>query len=203
MNKGMLIVISGPSGVGKGTIGNEILKRHKDNTCFSVSATTRKIRPGEKEGVHYFYKTHEEFNRMIENNEFLEYMQVFKKDSYGTPRSFVEEKRNAGFNVLLDIDVKGAMKVKANCPDALLIFIAPPSFSELRKRLVLRATETPEAVERRLAEAGTEMSYMSKYDFVVVNDVLADAVDTVDLILKGAEHSPVYNTALIDSLNTK
>ena len=200
MSKGMLIVISGPSGVGKGTIGNEILKRHKENTCFSVSATTRKIRPGEKEGVHYFYKTKEEFNRMIENDEFLEYMQVFGKDSYGTPRSFVEEKRNAGFNVLLDIDVKGAMKVKANCPDALLIFIAPPSFAELRQRLVLRATESKEAVERRLAEAGTEMSYMSKYDYVVVNDVLKDAVDTVELILKSAENSPLYNADLVASL---
>ena len=203
MNKGMLIVISGPSGVGKGTIGNEILKRHSENTCFSVSATTRKIRPGEKEGVHYFYKTPEEFNRMIENNEFLEYMQVFKKDSYGTPKSFVEEKRNAGFNVLLDIDVKGAMKVKANCPEALLIFIAPPSFAELRQRLVLRATETPEAVERRLSEAGTEMGYMSKYDFIVVNDVLENAVETVERILKCAENSPRFNVGLVDSLNTK
>lgn len=182
---GNLIVISGPSGVGKGTIGARLLDGH-DDLCFSVSATTREIREGEQEGVNYYYKTVEEFTEMIENGEFLEYMQVFGKNFYGTPRKFVEEKLANGISVLLDIDVQGAMVVKKNYPDAVLIFIAPPSLTELHRRLVNRGTDSPEAVDRRFAQAKTELAMVGDYDYVVVNDDLELAVEDVECILRAS-----------------
>ncbi len=199
--RGYLVVLSGPSGVGKGTIGAKMLEAHSD-LCFSVSATTREIREGEQEGVNYFYKTREEFEQMIANGEFLEYMQVFGKNYYGTPRGFVEEKLACGMSVLLDIDVQGAMVVKKNYPDALLIFIAPPSLEELYRRLVGRGTETLEAVERRFAQAKTEFTYVDRYDYVVVNDDLAVAVQDVEAILRTRElSSESYKQQVFDLLN--
>ena len=198
---GYLVVLSGPSGVCKGTIGAKMLESHSD-MCFSVSATTREIREGEKEGVNYFYKTKEEFEQMIENGEFLEYMQVFGKSYYGTPRGFVEEKLACGMSVLLDIDVQGAMVVKKNYPDALLIFIAPPSLEELYRRLVNRGTETLEAVERRFAQAKTEFTYVDRYDYVIVNDDLAVAVQDVEAILRARElSSESYKEQVFELLN--
>lgn len=201
--RGSLIVLSGPSGVGKGTIGAKMLEAHSD-MCFSVSATTREIREGEKEGVNYFYKTAEQFEEMIKNNEFLEYMQVFGKNYYGTPRAFVEEKLDAGMSVLLDIDVQGAMVVKKNYPDALLIFLAPPSLEELHRRLIGRGTETMEAVERRFAQAKTEFTYVNNYDYVVVNDDLSVAIRDVESILRSKELSSYsYKSQVFDILNAE
>ena len=154
--KGLLIVISGPSGVGKGSIINVLLER-RSNAKLSVSATTRSPRPGEIDGVHYFFIDEPTFKSMIERNEFLEYMHVFNTHYYGTPRSFVLEELEAGNDVILDIDVQGAMKVKASYPDAVLVFIAPPSMSELKERLLGRGTETPEQVERRVNTAFEEL----------------------------------------------
>lgn len=200
MNKrGLLIILSGPSGVGKGTIGAELLANHTD-LCFSVSATTRDIRPGEREGVNYFYKTKEEFERMVENDEFLECMCVFGKNYYGTPRAYVESKLASGMSVLLDIDVKGAMEVKKNMPEAVTIFIAPPSLTVLRNRLVGRNTESPENIERRLAECKTELSYIPRYDYVVVNDNLSTAVNTVESIITAVRCKPEYNAELVETL---
>ena len=200
MNKrGILLVLSGPSGVGKGTIGAELLKNH-DDLCFSVSATTIAIRGGEVEGVNYFYKTEEEFNEMIANNEFLEYMCVFGKHRYGTPRAYVENKLAQGTSVLLDIDVQGAMKVKANMPEAVTVFIAPPSLEILKNRLVGRGTETEEAIERRLAECKVEIGYIPRYDYVVVNDDLAAAVSTVESIITSVKCRPMYNDDLAEAL---
>lgn len=200
MNKrGILLVLSGPSGVGKGTIGAELLKNH-DDLCFSVSATTRAIRGGEVEGVNYFYKTEEEFNEMIANNEFLEYMCVFGKHRYGTPRAYVENKLAQGTSVLLDIDVQGAMKVKANMPEAVTVFIAPASLEILKNRLVGRGTETEEAIERRLAECKVEIGYIPRYDYVVVNDDLAAAVSTVESIITSVKCRPMYNEDLAEAL---
>lgn len=201
--KGHLVVLSGPSGVGKGTIGARLLESHSD-MCFSVSATTREIREGEIEGVNYFYKTKEQFEEMIANNEFLEYMQVFGKNYYGTPRAYVEEKLSCGVDVLLDIDVQGAMVVKKNYPDAILIFIAPPSLDELYRRLVGRGTETLEAVERRFAQAKTEFTYVNNYDYVIINDDLELAVRDVESVLRTHELSSFeYKTAVFDALNAE
>lgn len=187
--RGLLIVISGPSGVGKGTVADALMKRRPD-ICFSVSATTREMRAGEQEGINYFFKTEDEFKSMIQRNEFLEYMQVFGKNYYGTPRKYVEDKLNGGTSVLLDIDVHGAMQVKQNAAEAITIFIAPPSLQVLKRRLIGRNTETPAAIERRLAECKTELSYIPKYDYVVVNDDINTAVLSIEAILNAARHTP-------------
>ncbi len=181
--KGVLIVLSGPSGVGKGTVCKELLARNPQ-VKLSVSATTRTPRPGEVEGVSYFFKTREEFERMIAAGEFLEYMDVFGMNYYGTPRAYVEQQLAAGNDIVLEIDVKGAMNVKRLCPEAVLVFIAPPSMETLKKRLVGRGTETAEAVERRTQEAFAEMKLLPEYDYAVVNDVLEDAVCSVETIIK-------------------
>lgn len=180
--KGVLIVLSGPSGVGKGTVCKELLARNPQ-VKLSVSATTRAPRPGEVEGVSYFYKTKEEFERMIEAGEFLEYMDVFGMNYYGTPRAYVEEQLALGNDILLEIDVKGAMNVKRIEPEAVLVFIAPPSMETLKARLVGRGTETEEAIARRTAEAVAEMQLLPKYDYMIVNDVLTDAVNEVETVL--------------------
>lgn len=197
--KGILLVLSGPSGVGKGTVGSELLKKH-DDFCFSVSATTRPIRNGEAEGINYFYKTDEEFDEMIKNDAFLEYMCVFGKHRYGTPKEYVMSKIEDGINVLLDIDVQGAMKVKANMPEAVTVFVMPPSLRELKNRLVGRKTETPDAIERRLAECKTEISYAERYDYIIVNDNLDNAVSELENIIECVKCKPTYNNTMIESL---
>lgn len=199
VERGLLIVISGPSGVGKGTVAAALMKKRPD-ICFSVSATTREMRAGEQEGVSYFFKTEDEFKGMIQRNEFLEYMQVFGKNYYGTPRRYVEDKLNGGMSVLLDIDVRGAMQVKQNAAEAITIFIAPPSLRVLKRRLIGRNTETPEAIERRLAECKTELSYIPKYNYVVVNDDIDAAVSSIEAILCAARHTPQRYDNLLKNL---
>ena len=183
MSKGRLFVVSGPSGVGKGTIVEKLLP-----LCpgleLSVSATTRQPREGEKNGVHYFFITCEEFNKMIEEDGFLEY-DVHFKNFYGTPKKFVFDRLNEGKDVLLEIDVNGALKVKENCPQAVLIFIMPPSVEELRYRLLHRNTEALEKIEERIARLDKEVLLKDKYDYTVVNDDLDTAVAAVLKIVKG------------------
>ncbi len=181
--KGELIVISGPSGVGKGTICEALSKR---DACIrmSVSATTRSPRPGEENGRHYFFVSREEFERMIQADELLEYMDVFGMNYYGTPKKYVDETLAKGIDVILEIDVNGAMNVKNKRPETTLIFIAPPSMKALRTRLEKRGTETREQIERRYAKARDEMARMPEYDFVVVNDELGSAEADVACILK-------------------
>jgi len=197
--KGQLIIISGPSGVGKGTV-NKILLEKNPNMCTSVSATTRAPRPGEEDGVHYFFKTKEAFEAMIRENAFLEYMQVFGMNYYGTPKAYVEEQREKGIDVILEIDVQGGMRVKEACPEAVLIFIAPPSMAKLKARLTGRGTETAEVIERRFAEAKQELSYVDRYDYVVVNDVLEDAVKAVEDIAAAEKLRVSSSKAFIQSL---
>ena len=180
---GLLLVVSGPAGVGKGTLDKALMDRNS-KIKMSVSATTREPRPGEIEGIHYFFKTEEEFKAMVDRGEFLEYIHVFGSKYYGTPRSFVEQHLSSGFDVILEIDVQGAMKVKQSFPDAVLIFITAPSMSEIKSRLIGRGTETMEQVEKRFATAFEEVKMIPKYDYVVVNDVVDVAVHHMEAILE-------------------
>ena len=181
MAKGLLVVISGPSGVGKGTIISEVLA-NRANTSLSVSCTTRSPRPGEEDGVHYWFIEKSKFEQLIEEDEFLEYMPVFD-NYYGTPRKKVEELRERGIDVLLDIDVKGADAVKEKAPDAIRIFILPPSLEELKHRLIGRGTETAEQIERRTARAESEIAKSGEYDHRIINNDLAEAVRELTDIL--------------------
>ena len=180
---GLLLVVSGPSGVGKGTLVKALMDRNS-KIKMSVSATTREPRPGEIEGVHYFFKTEEEFKAMVDRGEFLEYIHVFGSKYYGTPRSFVEQHLSSGYDVILEIDVQGAMKVKQSFPDAVLMFITAPSMSEIKSRLIGRGTETMEQVEKRFATAFEEIKMIPEYDYVIVNDVVDVAVHHMEAILE-------------------
>lgn len=200
--EGLLLVVSGPAGVGKGTIDGILLERHS-NLHLSVSATTRSPRPGEINGVHYFFIDENKFRSMIDGNEFLEYMHVFNMNYYGTPRAYVEQELRAGHDVLLEIDVQGAMKVKAAFPNAVLIFIAPPSMSTLKERLIGRNTETPEQIEKRFSTAYTEVQSMNKYDYVVVNDVIDATVGRMESIIKAEKCRVARSSALIEEMTGK
>lgn len=195
--KGLLLVLSGPSGVGKGTVGEALMKRNP-NIRFSVSCTTRAARPGEVEGLHYFFKTEEEFQRMIGEGAFLEYTKVFGANYYGTPRAYVEQQLCAGQDILLDIDVQGALRVKAQCPDAVMMFLAPPSMSALKCRLVGRGTECTEAVERRFREAYEELSHIKEYEYLVVNDILDKAVTDLEQVIAAERLRVCRNEDFID-----
>lgn len=195
--EGLLLVVSGPAGVGKGSIDGVLLERHR-NMRLSVSATTRKPRPGEIDGVHYFFIDEDKFRSMIDNDEFIEYMHVFNLHYYGTPRAYVEQELQAGHDVILEIDVQGAMRIKEAYPDAVLIFIAPPSMSELKERLIGRNTETPEQIEKRFATAFNEVKYMDRYDYVVVNDVIDFAVSRMEHIINAEKCRVDRNAALVN-----
>ncbi|MDU1316322.1 guanylate kinase [Anaerococcus hydrogenalis] len=186
MKKGFLLVISGPSGVGKGTVLHDLMNTQK-NLVYSVSVTTRKQRPGEIEGVSYFFKTHEEFEKMIEEDKFLEYAKVHD-NYYGTPKEFVEEKINEGKIVILEIDVQGALNVKKNIDNGVYIFLAPPSLSELNNRIVNRGTETESDINLRMSNAKKELSYIKNYDYLVVNDHLNSAINLVNEIINAEKH---------------
>ena len=187
MNRqGILIVVSGFSGSGKGTIMKELLKRY-DNYALSISATTRKPREGEAEGREYFFKTREEFEKMIAKDELIEYAR-YVNNYYGTPKAYVEEQLAVGRDVILEIELQGALKIKDRFPDALLLFVTPPSAKELKRRLVSRGTETGEVIEQRMKRAVEESEGMESYDYYVVNDVLDTCVEDVHRIIC-AEHS--------------
>ncbi len=183
--QGILIVVSGFSGSGKGTIMKELLKRY-DNYALSVSATTRQPREGEADGREYFFKTREEFEKMIAEEELIEYAR-YVNNYYGTPKAYVEEQLAAGKDVILEIELQGALKIKEKFPEALLLFVTPPSAAELKRRLVKRGTETAEVIEQRMKRAEQEAEGMESYDYYVVNDVLDACVEDVHRIIC-AEH---------------
>lgn len=177
MKKGRLIIISGPSGAGKGTIVDHLLNK-VDNLVLSVSATTRNKRPYETEGKEYFFVSVDKFKQMIANDEFLEFNQHFG-NYYGTPKQAVITKLNDGVDVILEIDVVGAIDVKSNYPESLLFFIMPPNIEILRNRLIGRGTETIEVIDNRLERAALEMEQIDKYEYVIVNDDIYNAVNEV------------------------
>lgn len=180
-HRGKLIVVSGPSGAGKSTVIGLVMERRND-LCFSVSATTRKPREGEVDGVNYFFVSGTEFDRMIGDDELLEHAE-YNRDNYGTPRAYVEEKRRAGMHVLLDIEVQGARQVRERVPEAIKIFIIPPSLQVLEQRLRGRGTETEEQIQRRLARARGEYREADFYDYVVINDNLETAANELNAII--------------------
>ena len=179
--EGTLIVLSGPSGVGKSTVISELLSARND-IYFSVSFTTRAPRVGEADGVNYNFVDRAEFEHMIEANELLEYAE-YVNNYYGTSLKVIQDKLENGVDVLLDIEVQGAAKVRAKCPDAVLIFIIPPSFEELSRRLYGRNTDNPDVIEGRLQKAREEYKEIPKYDYLVVNDKVADAAAEIVSIL--------------------
>ncbi len=181
MNKGLLIVVSGASGTGKGTVCKKLLD-DMPKISYSVSATTREPRPGEKDGREYYFLSRERFEERISKNEFLEYAEVYG-NYYGTPLNEIEMRLNCGEDILLEIDTQGALNVKKRCPESVLIFLLPPSLEELRKRIEGRGTETPESLERRFNAAKEEISIGKKYDYVVVNDTVEFAVEKIKSIL--------------------
>ena len=195
---GLLIVLSGPSGVGKGTVCGGLIANNK-NITYSVSVTTRERRHNEKEGEHYFFVSEKAFSQMARNGEFLEYTQVFGENSYGTPRKYVMDQLQAGRDVILEIDVQGGLQVRESFQEAVLIFVAPPSMEELKRRLVERGTETEEAIQRRTETAYREMQCISFYDYVVINDTLHNALQGIEAIIH-AEKSRVTRRDDIVSL---
>lgn len=184
MNK-KLFVISGCSGVGKGTVLKEFMARNSDDFMLSVSCTTRKPRVGEVDGVNYFFLTHEEFEKAVQEDKFLEHAQ-FAGNFYGTKKKFIKQKFEEGLNIILEIETQGALQVKSKMPEAVLIFIAPPGqgVDELEKRLRGRNTEDEKTIQRRLAEAKVELERAKQYDYVVVNDDLERAINEVEEITR-------------------
>lgn len=190
--KGILTVISGFSGVGKGTMIRRLMEKYPDQYALSVSVTTRKPRKGEVDGVHYFFLTQEKFEEMIRKNQLLEYA-VYIDSSYGTPRDYVIGKLQQGIHVILEIEIQGALKVKAQYPDALLIFVIPPSAQELKRRLTGRNTESPEVISSRLSRASEEAQVMEAYDYVVTNDVLEESVEELHCLIQCSRNAVSRN----------
>ncbi len=183
MSKGLLIVLSGPSGVGKGTVLKEVMKDESLKLAFSISMTTRAKREGEEDGVNYFFVTRDEFEQAVRDGKMLEYAE-FVGNYYGTPLEYVEKLRNEGMNVILEIEVQGCMQVREKVPDALTIFIVPPSMEELESRIRGRKTEAEEIIQQRLAKAESEMEMLNKYKYVVCNDDVKLAADIISVIIR-------------------
>lgn len=186
--QGILFVLSGPSGAGKGTVCKALMGRLPE-MHLSISATTRQPREGEQHGVNYFFKTKNQFQTMIESGQLLEWAKVYG-NYYGTPRTFVEDKLAEGSDVLLEIDIQGAMQVKETYPDGVFLFLIPPSAMELEARILGRGTETDDSFAARFGAARDELQMMSKYDYVVVNDVVEAACERIESIIT-AEHCSV------------
>ena len=189
--QGILVVVSGFSGAGKGTLMRELLKRY-DNYALSVSATTRQPREGERDGVDYFFVSKEQFQQMIEEQKLIEYAQ-YVNHYYGTPRDYVQEKMAQGKDVILEIEIQGALKVKKRFPEALLLFVTPPSAHELRRRLIGRGTETIEVINARLKRAAEEAAGMEAYDYLLVNDEIDRCVEEMHQLIQLQHNRTSYH----------
>ncbi len=198
MSKGVLTVVSGFSGAGKGTVMKRLIQKY-DDYALSISVTTRNPREGERDGIEYFFKTKEEVEAMIENDEFLEYAR-YVDNYYGTPRFYVEEMLAKGKNVILEIEIQGAMQIKAKNQEAVLVFVTPPSFEELRNRLVGRGTETADVIESRLRRASEEAEGMPSYDYILVNDQVEDCVDRLHQIILSERAKAQRNEEFINTI---
>ena len=197
MKKGLLIVVSGPSGAGKGTVMGKLLETGK--YALSISATTRKPREGEVDGKSYFFKTKEEFEQLIADKRLLEYA-CFCDNYYGTPLDYVQEQMNNGKNVILEIEVQGAMEVKKMLPDTVMIFMLPPSFEELHNRLVNRGTETIDVIEKRMSRAKEEVGLIENYDYVVVNEDIEDTASAIDKIVESEKSKVKHNVNTVNKI---
>ena len=188
-SRGLLIVLSGPSGVGKGTVRAAVFANNQFQYVYSVSATTRAQRPGEVDGKDYYFVSREEFETMIQNEDLLEYAE-YVGNYYGTPIQKIEENLAAGHDVFLEIEVQGAMKVKERMPEGIFIFLAPPNLEELESRITGRGTDAAHVIQERMATAKEEIELMQHYDYVVVNDQVQHAVDKINAIIQ-SEHLKV------------
>ena len=198
-SKGILIVLSGFSGSGKGTIMKELMKKYSDQYALSISATTRSPRPGETDGVEYFFRTKEQFEKMIADDELIEYAK-YVDNYYGTPKAYVEEQLAAGKDVILEIEIQGALKIKKKFPEAVLIFVTPPSAGELRNRLAGRGTETPEKIAARLSRAAEESKQMDDYDFILVNDEVDRCVEKMHALIQAMHARTENHKSLIEKI---
>ncbi len=197
-DEGILLVVSGPSGAGKGTICSAVREKYPDLE-YSISMTTRAPRNGETEGVSYFFRTDEQFKRLVEEDAFLEYAQVYDH-YYGTPKKYVLDKIQAGRSVLLEIDIQGAMQVKKRYPKGVFVYIVPPSLEILSQRIHARGTDSEEVIQNRLAQITNELSMMHQYDYVVVNDVLEDAVHKTCAIIEAEKCKLSRNEGQIETV---
>ena len=196
--KGLLLVISGFSGAGKGTVVKRLLELHNDY-ALSISATTRSPREGEQNGREYFFKSTEEFESMIDNSELIEYAK-YVSNYYGTPKAYVEEQLEAGKNVILEIEIQGALNIKKMYPDAVLLFIMPPSAEELERRLVGRGTEDEATIKARLQRASDEAKGVENYNYIVIYDKVDDCVEAIHSIVNSEKRKAVNNMSLINNI---
>lgn len=197
--RGLLIVLSGPSGVGKGTVRAAIFSKEEQKFVYSISATTRQPRTGETDGVDYFFKTREEFEQMIQNKQLLEYAE-YVGNYYGTPLEYVENTLATGKDVFLEIDVQGAIQVRELMPEGVFIFLTPPDLNELESRIVNRGTDSDEVIAKRMKTAREELELMKYYDYSVVNDTVDNAVQKIEAIIQTEHLRIIRNLDTIEEL---
>ena len=199
--KGILVVVSGFSGAGKGTLMKRLMEKY-DNYALSVSATTRAPRPGEEHGREYFFHTKQEFEELILQDALIEYAQ-YVENYYGTPKAYVEKQLNAGKDVILEIEIQGALKIKEKFPDTLLLFVPPPDADTLKERLIGRGTETMDVIEARMKRAAEEAQFMDQYDHLVINDKLEICVEEMHQIIQSEHRRTFRNQNFIEQIKTE